>query len=154
MTLKQEMQVWGLSTFGESLPIEGPACVQRELSANDGERRGGEEAVAAHVTHHNPKDRPECQRYEELISTPLAVITTLPKDELIKRYDELLTLKHPPCQVQRLYSVGPDDYRDELNRRTAHRQTVWLIGLTWLIVVLTGALIVLDILPRILGNQH
>lgn len=120
-----------------------------------GRRVGGEEAaVAAHVTHHNPKDRPECQRYEGLISTPLAVITKLPKDELVKRYDELLILKHPPCQVQRLYFVGPDDYRDELNRRTTHRQTVWLIGLTWLIAGLTIVLIVLDLLPRILGNQH
>jgi hypothetical protein len=107
------------------------------VAEDDGRQEG--ESVAP-VTHVDPRDRPECQRYIELISTPLATIRTLPKDELVRRYDELLALDHPLCSVQRLYIVGPDDYRDELNRRVAERQTTWLVRLTWVIVILTAVL--------------
>jgi hypothetical protein len=72
---------------------------------------GGEKgALVAQVTHVDPRNRPGCQRYTELISTPLAKIRKFLKEELVTRYDELLALKAPPCSVQQLHEVGPSDY--------------------------------------------
>lgn len=92
------------------------------------------------VTHLDPPLKPECQRYEVLISTPLSVIRELPRRELIARFDELLALEHSPCQVRRLFLLGPDDYRDEPNRRAADRESRQLRMLTWILTALTALL--------------
>ena len=116
---------------------------------------GGEEgAVSAPVTHVDPSDRPECRRYQEITSAPLATIRKLSKEELVRRYNELLALKKPPCNRQWLYQVGPDDYLAELNRRVAERQARWLIGLTVVIAVMTAILIAIELgwLRAVIGH--
>jgi hypothetical protein len=57
--------------------------------------------------------------------------------------DDLVTLHDVYVDPLLGYDVtlGPADYRNELDRRTTQRQTRWIIGLTVLVVVLTVVLV-------------
>ena len=94
--------------------------------------------MAETVTTIDPDDTPECRRYQVIIKTPLSEIRTLPEAELVARFDEYLALSHPPCNRPTLWQLGPDDYRDELNRRAANRQGRRLEVLTVVIAILTS----------------
>jgi hypothetical protein len=76
------------------------------------------------LSHDPAEDLPECQRYYETRRMPLSVIHQLDDAEIERRFDELL-LSGRPDHCPPAYSewqLGPDDYRDELTRRSLDRQ--------------------------------
>lgn len=71
-----------------------------------------------------PPEQPECRRYREISRTTLAEIRAATDQELERRFDELLTVGRPHnCPQIFDWQLGPEDYRDELNRRAADRET-------------------------------
>jgi hypothetical protein len=102
-------------------------------------------------------DRTRCRTYESAEACDVrqamyppswASIQALNREELIRRFDLLVKEEGLP------WAFGPDDYRDELNRRTQDRLVTQLIVLTWVIAGLTVVLVALELVPRIFGSEY
>lgn len=71
-----------------------------------------------------PDEKRACRRYHQISRTTLKEIRAANDQELERRFDELLTVGRPfNCPQIMDWQLGPDDYRDELNRRAADRET-------------------------------
>jgi hypothetical protein len=67
-------------------------------------------------------------------------------DEIVRRHD----LHMDPMAGEG--ALGPEDYRAEVDRRVAERQTTWLIRLTWVIAFLTVIIAVATIALYLRGG--
>ena len=53
-----------------------------------------------------------------------------------------------------IIALVAEDYQAEREGRTSERQTTWLIRLTWVTAILTLVRVVLEVVPRLIGQVH
>ena len=91
-----------------------------------------------------PREQEEADVDHSKHGTTYHELTHLTEKELRRRVDLLMAHDHEPLTAS--------DYRNELNRRAADRQTTWLVRLTWVIAALTVVLTIATVVLLIRGG--